>query len=97
MSLRNWWVSLVVRRTRTLHFVSMTSRVGTPGSWSQSPHLALEKLGEVLGVVAPNPEDAPLPVDHNAIPAPEVPDPAVPWVPMDSPAIQDRRAPTSTR
>ena len=64
----------------------------SPGSCSHSPHLAPEKLGEVLGIVAPNSKDALLPVDHDAIPAPEIPEPAVAWSPMDAPAIQERGA-----
>jgi hypothetical protein len=54
---------------------------------------ALQELGEVLGVVAANPKNASLPVDYQAIPSPDVPDPPVPWALMDAPAISYRRAP----
>ena len=33
-----------------------------------------------------------LPMDHDTIQSPEVPEPAVPRSPMDAPAIQDRCA-----
>ncbi len=56
-----------------------------------STDLPFQKPSKVLGVVGADPQKALLEVDDNAIPTPEIPNPASTQAVVDTPAIEDGR------
>lgn len=51
--------------------------------------LGFQELRQPLGIVRPDPDDAPSSPNHHARPGGKAPDPARPRAPVDSPAVQD--------
>ena len=54
---------------------------------------AFQEIGQPLGIVRADPDDASSSPNDHALSGRNAPDPAAPRTPVDAPAVQDRRAP----